>query len=76
MDSIVTTIFDEFVRLVENAVEQGLMFYSGFLARKLRYRQETIEQREAEKAWIEEQYQELMRVRDGIEAILFSNTNY
>ncbi|KAF3883788.1 MULTISPECIES: hypothetical protein [Nostocales] len=76
LETIVTTIFDEFVKLVEQAVEQGLTFYSDFLDRQVRYRQETIEQREAEKAWIDEQYRELMRVQDGIDAILLGSTNY
>ncbi|MUG91924.1 hypothetical protein F7734_05355 [Scytonema sp. UIC 10036] len=75
LETIVTTIFDEFVKLVEQAVEQGLTFYSDFLAQQVRYRQETIEQREAEKAWIEEQYRELTRVQDGIEAILLDSQN-
>ncbi|HEY9779510.1 MAG TPA: hypothetical protein V6D09_05155 [Leptolyngbyaceae cyanobacterium] len=38
--------------------------------KQARYQQETPEQREAEKAWIDRQRQELDRVQKNIEAIL------
>ena len=52
------------------ALEQAIAFYNDFLERQERYQQETPEQREAEKAWIDQQRQELERVHSGIEAIL------
>jgi hypothetical protein len=70
LETIVIIIFDELIRLAEQAMEQGLTFYNDFLERQIRYRQETPEQREAEKAWIEQQLQELAQVQNGIEAIL------
>lgn len=70
LETIVIIIFDELIRLAEQAIEQGLTFYNDFLERQMRYRQETPEQREAEKAWIEQQLQELAQVQNGIEAIL------
>lgn len=70
LETIVVTVFNELVRLATQAIEQALAFYNEFLERQVRYRQETPEQRLAEKAWIEQQRQELARVQNGIEAIL------
>lgn len=50
--------------------EDAIAFYNDFLERQERYQQETPEQREAEKAWIDQQRQQLEQVQRGIEAIL------
>jgi DNA-binding protein H-NS len=47
-----------------------MTFYNELLEKQERYQQETPEQREAEKAWIEQQHQQIQQVRQGIEAIL------
>ena len=73
IDNIITEAFDARVGLVTQALEQVIAFYNYFLERQDRYQQETPEQREAEKAWIDQQRRELDRVQQGIEAIL--NTN-
>jgi DNA-binding protein H-NS len=52
------------------AIEQAIAFYNDFLERQERYQQETPEQRQAEKAWIDQQRRELGQVQHGIEAIL------
>jgi hypothetical protein len=52
------------------AIEQAIAFYNDFLERQERYQQETPEQRQAEKAWIDQQRRELEQVQHGIEAIL------
>jgi len=70
IDKFITAIFDDRVKLATKALEQAISFYNYFLERQERYQQETPEQREAEKAWIDQQRQELARVQNGIEAIL------
>ncbi|NMF64638.1 hypothetical protein DP113_13900 [Brasilonema octagenarum UFV-E1] len=70
LETIVVIVFEELIRLAEQAIEQTLAFHNDFLERQMRYRQETQEQRAAEKAWIEQQLQELTQVQNGIEVIL------
>lgn len=70
IEKIVNSVFDDRVKLATGAIEQAIAFYNAFLERQERYQQETPEQREAEKAWIDKQRQELARVQHGIEAIL------
>ena len=73
IDKFITAIFDDRVKLATEALEGAIAFYNDFLERQERYQQETPEQREAEKAWIDQQRQELDRVQSGIEAILNAN---
>ncbi len=70
MENIIKAIFDDRVKLITEALEEMLAFYNYFLERQDRYQQETAEQRETEKAWIDQQRRELERVQQGIEAIL------
>jgi hypothetical protein len=70
IENTITSIFKERVELVTEALEQAIAFYNDFLERQERYQQETPEQREAEKAWIDQQRRELEQVQHGIEAIL------
>jgi hypothetical protein len=70
IDDIVNVIFDDRVKLASEAVAKTISFYDDFLERQERYQQETPEQREAEKAWISQQCQELEQVQKNIEAIL------
>jgi len=66
----ITSLFDERVELATQAVGQVIIFYSDFLDKQQRYQQETLEQREAEKVWIDKQRQELEQVQYWLEAIL------
>ena len=70
LEKIVIAVFDELVRRAVQAVEEAIAFYNDFLEKQVRYRQETPEQRQAEKAWIDQQRLELAQVENGIEAIL------
>ena len=72
IDDIVNVIFDDRVKLASEAVAKAISFYDDFLERQERYQQEAPEQREAEKAWILQQRQELEQVQKNIEAILHS----
>ena len=70
IEHIITTIFEARVKLAIQAIEQAIAFYNDFLEQQERYQQETPEQREAEKAWIDQQRRKLARVQNGIEAIM------
>ena len=70
IDKFITTVFNDRVELATKALEQVFAFYNYFLERQERYQQETPEQHEAEKAWIEQQRQQLEQVQRGLEAIL------
>jgi len=70
IEEFITAIFDDRVKIATQALEQAIAFYNDFLERQERYQQETPEQREAEKAWIDQQRWELEQVQHGIEAIL------
>ncbi len=63
-------LIDDRISLVIQALEAAIAFYNDFLELQARYRQETPEQRLAEKAWIEQQRQALEQVQQGIELIL------
>ncbi len=54
---------------LRQAVQKEIAFYNDVLEQQERYQQETPEQREAKKAWIEQQRQELARIQGGIEVI-------
>ncbi len=69
IDNFITAIFDDRVKLSTEAIAKAIAFYNDFLEQQERYQQETPEQREAEKAWIEQQRQELARIQGGIEVI-------
>ena len=66
----INSIFDNRIELATKAIEEAIAFYNDFLEKQARYQQETPEQREAEKAWIDRQRQELEQVQKGIEKIL------
>lgn len=69
MEKYITVIFDDRVELATKALEQAIAFYNYFLERQNRYQQETPQQRQAEKAWIDQQRQQLVQVKMSIEAI-------
>lgn len=70
IDNYITAILDDKIELAAEAIEKAIAFYNDFLEQQERYQQETPEQREAEKAWIDEQRQKLTQMQDGIEVIL------
>ncbi|MGB5960015.1 MAG: hypothetical protein WBG73_05090 [Coleofasciculaceae cyanobacterium] len=70
MEDYITAIFDDQVELVTEALEEAIAFYNYFLEKQNRYQQETPETRQAEIAWINQQRQQLLQVKNGLEAIL------
>ena len=69
VNDLVTAIFDDRVKLATQAVTEAISVYDDFLERQERYKQETPEQREAEKAWIAQKRQELEQLQKDIDAI-------
>lgn len=59
----INSIFDSRIELATKAIAQAIAFYNDFLEKQARYQQETPEQREAEKVWIDRQRQELSTLR-------------
>lgn len=70
IEKFIIAFFDDRIKLVSEAMEKAIAFYNDFLEQQHRYQQETPEYREAEKAWIYQQRQELTQMQDGIEVIL------
>ena len=70
LEKIIISVLDERLELATKAIAQAIAFYNDFLEQQERYQQETLEQREAEKAWIYQQRQELAQMQDGILVIL------
>lgn len=70
LENLIVSIFEERLMLAIQAVEKAMMFYNNFLDKQARYQQETAQQREAEKAWIESQRQHLKQIERGIDLIL------
>jgi hypothetical protein len=67
---LVIAIFDEKLQIALKTIEEVISFYNDFLEKQARYQQETPDQREAEKAWIDTNRQQLEQVQKGLEAIL------
>jgi hypothetical protein len=70
LEKMIAALFSDRIQVALEAVEERMTFYNELLEKQERYQQETPEQREAEKAWIEQQHQQIQQVRQGIEAIL------
>lgn len=70
IDKFVSAVFDDRIELATEATAEAIKFYNDFLEQQERYQQEALEQRNAEKAWIDLQRQELSRIKDGIHVIL------
>ncbi|MCT7984704.1 hypothetical protein NG796_15505 [Laspinema sp. A4] len=70
LEEMIKAVFSDRIQVALEAIEERMAFYNELLEKQERYQQETPEQREAEKAWINEQRQKIQEVRQGIEAIL------
>lgn len=67
---IINSVFDKRVESASRVIAQAISLYENLLNQQEKAHQETLEQREAEKAWIAEKRQELEQVQKGIEAIM------
>ncbi len=71
----ISSIFTNKLNLATQALEQAIAFYNDFLERQERYQQETPEQRATEKAWIDQQRQQLEQVQHGLDAVLHNSVD-
>lgn len=69
LERMINTIFDDRVKVLTESISQKIEFYNDFLERQQRYQQETPEEREAEKTWINKQRRELERMKYDIDTI-------
>jgi GTPase Era involved in 16S rRNA processing len=70
INNIVFSGFQEKVKVSEQVIYKAITFYEQLLEQQEKAHNKTIEQRDAEKAWISQKRQELEQVQKNIEAIL------
>lgn len=63
-------VINDRLAMLEKVVKWALTFYNHFLTLQKRYQQETPEQRAAEKAWLDQQRQQLQQLLDSVEMSL------
>jgi len=68
----INSIFDDRLKLGNQALVEAMKFYNEFLEKQDRYQQETPAQRQAERAWIDSQWIKIQSVETGIQIILNS----
>ncbi|MEZ2272204.1 MAG: hypothetical protein ACBR18_13775 [Microcoleus sp.] len=73
INNFINSIFDDRLKVGSQALVEAMIFYNEFLEKQDRYQQETIAQRQAERAWIDSQWTEIQRVEKGIKVILNSS---
>jgi tRNA U34 5-carboxymethylaminomethyl modifying GTPase MnmE/TrmE len=72
LHEILSSVFNSRVEAANEAIEQIISSYENLLEQQDKANKETLEQRQAEKAWIFQKRQELEQVQKNIEAILHS----
>jgi hypothetical protein len=70
MDNLIVLIFEERIGLAIQTIEKTIMFYNKFLEKQMRYQKETLEQRSAEKDWMESQLKQLREIQQYIESVI------
>jgi hypothetical protein len=69
LDEIIGSLFDKRVESTSRVIAQAISLYENLLEQQEKAHHETLEQREAEKAWISQKRQELEQVQKDIETI-------
>lgn len=69
---LIDSICDHLSNLAIESLEEVMSFYSQILELQDRYQQETPEQRDAERFWIEQQRQRIAEIEKGLKVILSS----
>lgn len=70
LNEIISSVFDNRVESANRVIAQAIALYENLIEQQERVHQETLEQREAEKAWIFQKSQELKQVQNEVEAVL------
>ncbi len=63
-------MIDDRLAILHKVIKWALMFYNHFLTQQKRYQQETPEQRSTEKAWIDQQRQQLEHLLENVKMVL------
>jgi hypothetical protein len=71
----VELVINDRLAMLEKVVKWTLTFYNHFLSLQKRYQQETSGQRRAEKAWLDQQRQQLQQLLDSVEINLTISSN-
>ena len=69
LDEIIGSLFNKRVESASRVIAQAISLYENLLEQQEKAHHETLEQREAEKAWISQKRQELEQVQKDIETI-------
>jgi hypothetical protein len=72
INEIIVVAFSEKVEQADDIISKAISFYENLLEQQEKAHKETLEQREADKAWISQKCHELEQVQKNIEAILHS----
>lgn len=67
---IIDTVFDGKVAATSRVIVEAISLYENLLEQQEKVHQETVEEREADKAWIAQKYQELEQVQNKIQSII------
>jgi hypothetical protein len=70
LHEIVSSVFNSRVEAADEAIKQIISSYENLLEQQEKAHKETLEQREADKAWISQKRRELQQLQKNIEAIL------
>jgi len=70
LEEIINSVFAAKIESVSRIIADAISLYENLLEQQEKAEQETIEQRQAEKAWIVEKRQELKQVQQNLEAIV------
>jgi len=67
---IISSVFNSRIEAADTAIKQVISSYENLLEQQEKADTETLEQRQAEKAWINQKHQELKQVQKNIKAII------
>ncbi|WP_243713865.1 dynamin family protein [Nostoc sp. 106C] len=70
LSEIIDTVFDGKVESASRVIGEAISLYENLLEQQEKVHQETLEEREADKAWISQKYQELYLVQNNLESII------
>jgi len=70
INEIISSAFDEKVELADEIINKAISFSENLLEQQEKAHKETLEQREADKAWISQKRHELEQMQKNIEAVL------
>lgn len=70
LGEIIDTVFDSKIESASQVIAQAISLYENLLEQQEKAHQETLEEREADKAWISQKHQELEQAHKDIQSII------